>query len=84
MAGRLFPGFGCNIAVSAATIYLVEISYPAWRRTLPGLYNVFGWYIGSPTSTWTAYETGRLTPNWSWKILILIQVVPGAIILLGA
>ncbi|KAK6713158.1 hypothetical protein SNK05_007612 [Fusarium graminearum] len=47
MAGRLFLGFGCNIAVTAATIYLVEISYPSWRGTLTGLYNVFGWYIGS-------------------------------------
>ncbi|CAF3622741.1 unnamed protein product [Fusarium graminearum] len=84
MAGRLFLGFGCNIAVTAATIYLVEISYPSWRGTLTGLYNVFGWYIGSLTSTWTAYGTGRLTSNWSWRIPILIQVVPGAIILLGA
>jgi MFS family permease len=47
MAGRLFLGFGCTITVTAATIYLVEISYPSWRGTLTGLYNVFGWYIGS-------------------------------------
>ncbi|KAI1052499.1 hypothetical protein LB507_007495 [Fusarium sp. FIESC RH6] len=84
MAGRLFLGFGCTIAVTAATIYLVEISYPSWRGTLTGLYNVFGWYIGSLTSTWTSYGTGRLTSDWSWRIPIIVQVVPGAIILLGA
>lgn len=47
MAGRLFLGFGCTIAVTAAPIYLVEMSYPSWRGTLTGLYNVYGWYIGS-------------------------------------
>ena len=54
MAGRLFLGFGCTIAVTAATIYLVEISYPSWRGTLTGLYNVFGWYIVS-LSEFTLY-----------------------------
>jgi MFS family permease len=47
MAGRLFLGLGCTISVTAAPIYLVEMSYPSWRGTLTGLYNVFGWYIGS-------------------------------------
>ncbi|KAJ4185339.1 hypothetical protein NW767_012985 [Fusarium falciforme] len=83
MAGRLFLGFGSTIAVTAAPIYLVEMSYPSWRGTLTGLYNVCGWYIGSLASTWTAYGTGRLTSNWSWRIPIMIQVVPAAIILCG-
>lgn len=47
MAGRLFLGFGCTIAVTASPIYLVEMAYPSWRGTLAGLYNVGGWYIGS-------------------------------------
>ncbi|KAK2676805.1 MFS transporter superfamily [Fusarium oxysporum f. sp. vasinfectum] len=76
MAGRLFLGFGCTIAVTASPIYLVEMAYPSWRGTLAGLYNVGGWYIGSLASTWTAYGTGRLTSNWSWRIPIIIQVVP--------
>ncbi|EMT72400.1 general substrate transporter [Fusarium oxysporum II5] len=83
MAGRLFLGFGCTIAVTASPIYLVEMAYPSWRGTLAGLYNVGGWYIGSLTSTWTAYGTGRLTSNWSWRIPIIIQVVPATIILCG-
>jgi MFS family permease len=47
MAARSFLGFGCTIAVIAAAIYLVKISHPSRRGTLTGLYNVFGWYIGS-------------------------------------
>ncbi|QGI78509.1 unnamed protein product [Fusarium fujikuroi] len=83
MAGRLFLGFGCTIAVTASPIYLVEMAYPSWRGTLAGLYNVGGWYIGSLASTWTAYGTGRLSSNWSWRIPIIIQVVPATIILCG-
>ncbi|KAG5743073.1 hypothetical protein H9Q70_014213 [Fusarium xylarioides] len=83
MAGRLFLGFGCTIAVTASPIYLVEMAYLSWRGTLAGLYNVGGWYIGSLASTWTAYGTGRLSSSWSWRIPIIIQVVPATIILCG-
>lgn len=47
MAGRFFLGLGCTLAMTAAPVYLVEIAYPSWRGALSGLYNVFGWYIGS-------------------------------------
>ncbi|KAK6366420.1 hypothetical protein LTR64_008435 [Lithohypha guttulata] len=81
MAGRFFLGFGCTLSMTAAPIYLVEFAYPSWRGALSGLYNVFGWYIGSLASTWTAYGTGRLTTNWSWRIPIMIQIVPALIVL---
>lgn len=82
MGGRLVLGLGVSIAMTAAPVYLVEIAYPPWRGALTGLYNVLGWYIGSLASTWTAYGTGFMTTNWSWRIPIILQVVPGSIVII--
>ncbi|KAK5190961.1 hypothetical protein LTR99_000097 [Exophiala xenobiotica] len=81
MTGRFFLGFGVSISVTAAPIYLVEMAYPSWRGATSGLYNVCGWYFGSLVSTWTAYGTGKLTSNWSWRVPILVQAVPGIVVL---
>lgn len=34
--------------------------------------------------TWIAYGTGFLSTNWSWRIPVLVQIVPAAIILITA
>jgi len=39
LAGRFFLGFGVSIAASAAPTYVVEMSHPAYRGVMTGMYN---------------------------------------------
>jgi MFS family permease len=41
MGGRFLMGFGVSIVASAGPIYVVEISHPAHRGVVTGLYNIF-------------------------------------------
>lgn len=41
MGGRFLLGFGVGIIASAGPIYVIEISHPAHRGVVTGLYNVF-------------------------------------------
>lgn len=41
MGGRFLMGFGVNMIASAGPCYVVEISHPAYRGIVVGLYNVF-------------------------------------------
>ena len=41
MAGRFLLGFGVSIAATAGPIYVAEISHPAHRGVVTGLYNTF-------------------------------------------
>ncbi|CAI6094654.1 hypothetical protein V2G26_007586 [Clonostachys chloroleuca] len=80
IGGRYLVGFGVPICVTAAPTYLVEMAYPTWRGLAGGAYNVFGWYLGAITATWTCYGTGLMPNQWSWRIPLIIQAVPAAIV----
>lgn len=41
MGGRFLMGFGVNIIASSGPCYVVEMSHPAYRGIVTGLYNVF-------------------------------------------
>jgi MFS family permease len=41
MAGRFFMGAGVNMIASAGPCYVIEVSHPAYRGVVVGLYNVF-------------------------------------------
>ena len=41
MIGRLFLGFGAQLATCGGPIYVVEMSHPAYRGVVTGLYNTF-------------------------------------------
>ncbi|KAJ5535212.1 hypothetical protein N7527_001466 [Penicillium freii] len=84
MGGRFLIGFGVSISNTAGPTYLVEVVLPQWRGALGGLYNVVGYYSGALACTWIAYGTGFLSTNWSWRIPVLVQIVPAAIILITA
>ena len=81
MGGRFLVGFGVPLSVTSAPVYLVEMAYPTWRGIFGGLYNVVGYYVGALAATWTAYGTGHLTTNWSWRIPVIIQAVPSLIVM---
>ncbi|RYP22215.1 hypothetical protein DL767_009095 [Monosporascus sp. MG133] len=81
IGGRYLVGFGVSLCVTSGPTYLVEMAYPTWRGLAGGLYNVFGWYVGALTATWTCYGTGLIENNWSWRIPYIVQAVPAAIVL---
>ena len=41
MGGRFFMGMGVSLIASAGPCYVIEISHPAYRGIVTGLYNVF-------------------------------------------
>ena len=82
MGGRFLVGFGVVVSVTAAPIYLVEMAFPSWRGITGGLYNVVGYYVGALAATWTTYGTGHMTTNWSWRLPLILQAVPSALVIL--
>lgn len=83
MAGRFLTGFGVAIARSAAPSYVAEISPPQWRGPVTLLYNSL-WLIGAILASSIAYKTGPLKSTLSWRLPLIIQVVPSSIVLLGS
>ncbi|KAJ5462038.1 uncharacterized protein N7458_003590 [Penicillium daleae] len=81
MGGRFLIGLGVSLTNSAAPVYLVEVAFPQWRGLFGGLYNVVGYYTGALACTWTAYGTGFLSSNWSWRARVIIQVVPSLVVM---
>ncbi|KFA76953.1 hypothetical protein S40288_05192 [Stachybotrys chartarum IBT 40288] len=79
MAGRFFLGFGVSIAAAAGPTYVVEISHPAHRGFVTGLYNVM-WPVGALVASGAsrgAYDIGGTT---SWMIPVGLQMMfPGFI-----
>ncbi|KAK2668618.1 Major facilitator, sugar transporter-like [Fusarium oxysporum f. sp. vasinfectum] len=75
MAGRFFLGFGVSIAAAAGPTYVVEVSHPAHRGIITGLYNVM-WPVGALVASGAAlggleYEGS----NTSWMISVCLQLM---------
>ncbi|KAM5519987.1 lactose permease [Fusarium oxysporum f. sp. phaseoli] len=75
MAGRFFLGFGVSIAAAAGPTYVVEVSHPAHRGIITGLYNVM-WPVGALVASSAAlggldYEGS----NTSWMISVCLQLM---------
>ena len=82
MGGRFLLGFGVGIIGSAGPIYVVEISHPAHRGVVTGLYNVF-WPVGAIVASGAARGGLNYTGNTSWLIPVWLQIMfPGLIVLL--
>ena len=82
MGGRFLLGFGVGIIGSAGPIYVVEISHPAHRGVVTGLYNVF-WPVGALVASGAARGGLNYTGNTSWLIPVGLQMMfPGLIVLL--
>ncbi|MCJ1405688.1 hypothetical protein MMC11_008917 [Xylographa trunciseda] len=82
MGGRFLLGFGVGIIGSAGPIYVVEISHPAHRGVVTGLYNVF-WPVGAIVASGAARGGLNYTGNTSWLIPLWLQIMfPGLIVLL--
>ena len=81
MAGRYLAGFGVAIVRSSVPSFVTELSPPQWRGPATLLYNSL-WLIGAILSSGIAYATGPMDSEMSWRIPLILQVVPASIVVL--
>ncbi|KAI8814279.1 general substrate transporter [Cladochytrium replicatum] len=81
VAGRFIVGIGLPITVSAAPIFVAELSPPKIRGTLMGLYNTF-WYVGSFLARATVYGMIPYSGELKWRLPLFLQMAPSVIVLL--
>ncbi|KFY49222.1 hypothetical protein V496_10165 [Pseudogymnoascus sp. VKM F-4515 (FW-2607)] len=65
---------------TSGPIYVFEVSPPSMRGLFGGLYYSFGYCAGALVASWTCYGTGKMSGDWSWRIPVVIQAFPAAII----
>ncbi|KAF4997510.1 hypothetical protein FGRMN_3874 [Fusarium graminum] len=84
MTGRFFLGFGVSIAAAAGPTYVVEVSHPAHRGIITGLYNVM-WPVGALVAS-SASRGGfnYKGTNTSWMIPVCLQMMFPCVIAFGA
>ncbi|SMY20913.1 unnamed protein product [Zymoseptoria tritici ST99CH_1A5] len=84
-AGRVLAGIGVGAASMITPIYISEISPPAIRGRIVGIYEL-GWQIGGLVGFWINYGlTETMAPSTrQWNIPFAVQLIPGGLLLLGA
>jgi sugar porter (SP) family MFS transporter len=83
MGGRFLLGFGVGIIGSAGPCYVVEISHPAHRGVVTGLYNVF-WPVGALVASGAARGGLDYGGNTSWLLPVWMQAMFPSIIIIFA
>jgi len=82
MAGRFLLGLGVGVIGAAGPCYVVEISHPAHRGIITGLYNVF-WPVGAIVASGAARGGLNYGGNTSWLIPVWLQIMFPAIVVCG-
>ena len=81
IAGRIVLGVGSVMLGPSAQAYTVEISHPAYRGVIVGLYNGC-YFIGAIVSTWLEYGLLNDTKDGlNWRLPMAMQACPCAIVL---
>jgi sugar porter (SP) family MFS transporter len=82
--GRVLAGIGVGGTSNLSPIYISEISPPAIRGRLVGLYE-FAWQIGGLVGFWINYGlVETMAPSHSqWLIPFAIQLVPGGLLFIS-
>ncbi|KAF3902717.1 hypothetical protein AA313_de0202186 [Arthrobotrys entomopaga] len=79
MGGRFLLGFGVSIIGAAGPCYVVEMSHPAYRGIMTGLYNVM-WPVGALVASGAARGGLDHAGNTSWLIPVGVQLMfPGIV-----
>ncbi|KAI0264911.1 general substrate transporter [Gloeopeniophorella convolvens] len=79
VGGRFALGFGIAMATTAAPMFIVECAPPQWRGRLTAFYNT-GWFVGSIPAAGITLGCSHLQSNWSWRIPLILQAFPAAIV----
>ncbi|KAL5478685.1 hypothetical protein ACEPAI_1962 [Sanghuangporus weigelae] len=82
IAGRFILGMGVSVAIIAAPTFAVEIAPPQWRGRITALYNT-GYFGGAIPAAGISLATERLNTDWSWRIPVLIQLIPALVVMLA-
>ncbi|KAG6901926.1 hypothetical protein C0995_006637 [Termitomyces sp. Mi166 len=84
-AGRVIVGLAIGAASNLAPIYVAEISPPAIRGRLIGLYELC-WQIGGVVGFWINYGVSIHVPpsRRQWLIAFAVQFIPGGLLFVGA
>jgi len=83
-AGRIIAGLGIGAASNLTPLYISEISPPAIRGQLVGMYEI-GWQIGGIVGFWINYGIAQHIPSSrkQWLIPFAVQLIPGGLFAIG-
>jgi sugar porter (SP) family MFS transporter len=83
--GRVLAGIGVGASSMIVPIYISEVSPPAVRGRLVGLYEL-GWQIGGLVGFWINYGVNLHVPprHAQWLIPFAVQLVPAGLLFVAA
>ncbi|KZZ94293.1 Quinate permease [Moelleriella libera RCEF 2490] len=84
IGGRVLAGFGVGGCSNMTPIYISELSPPAVRGRLVGIYEL-GWQIGGLVGFWINYGVNTtMAPSHSqWLIPFAVQLIPAGFLIIG-
>ncbi|KIM76493.1 hypothetical protein PILCRDRAFT_12734 [Piloderma croceum F 1598] len=82
IGGRVVLGLGASIAQTAGPAYVVELSHPAYRAVLTGLYQA-NFFLGTILSTWIEFGLSYVpgNPQFQWRVPMALQALPSVLVL---
>jgi MFS family permease len=85
LGGRVLAGIGVGACSMITPIYISEISPPAIRGRLVGIYEL-GWQAGGLVGFWINYGIEQTLPSnhAQWIIPFAVQLIPAGMLLFGA
>lgn len=84
LAGRVLAGLGVGGMSNMVPIYISELSPPAVRGRLVGIYEL-GWQVGGLVGFWINYGVNTTLPptRSQWLIPFAVQLIPAGLLFLG-